>query len=56
VFAVIAVICGIVAAILHLVGKHGDIQTWLVIIGLVAVSIEVAWGWHRGGYYRHPPA
>jgi hypothetical protein len=51
-FAVIAFICGVVAAILHLVGKHGDIQAWLIIIGLIAVSAEVVWGWHRAGYYR----
>jgi uncharacterized membrane protein YoaK (UPF0700 family) len=51
-FAVIAFICGVVAAILKLTNQHDDIVSWLVIIGLIAVSVEVAWGWQRGGYYH----
>jgi hypothetical protein len=51
-FAVIGFICGVVAAILHLVGTHADAQMWLIIIGLIAVCVEVLWGWHRAGYYR----
>ena len=56
-FAVIGFACGVVAAILKLVDKHPDWIIWLLIIGLIAVAIEVLWGWHRAGYYgRHPAA
>jgi hypothetical protein len=54
VFALIAFICGVVAAILKLTNQHLNAITWLLIIGLIAVSAEVLWSWHRGGYYRHP--
>jgi hypothetical protein len=50
--AVVAFICGVVAAILKLTGHSPDTVDWLIIIGLIAVSAEVAWGWHRGGYYH----
>jgi hypothetical protein len=52
-FAVIAFICGIVAAILKLTNQHAGTVAWLVIIGLIAVAVEVVWGWHRAGYYGH---
>lgn len=51
-FAVVAFICGIVAAVLKLTNQHADTIGWLLIIGLIAVSAEVLWGWHRSGYYR----
>ena len=50
-FAVVAFICGIVAAILKLTDKHTDTITWLLIVGLLAASIELLVGWHRSGYY-----
>lgn len=50
-FAVIAFICGVVAAILKLTNQRAGTVAWLVIIGLIAVSAEVVWGWHRAGYY-----
>jgi hypothetical protein len=50
-FAVIAVICAFVAAILKLTDKHTDAITWLLIIGLLAASVELLIGWHRSGYY-----
>jgi hypothetical protein len=50
-FAVIAFICGVVAAILKLVNQHAGWIVWLLIIGLIAVAVEVLWGWHRAGYY-----
>jgi hypothetical protein len=56
VFAVIAFICGVVAAILKLVNQHAGWILWLLIIGLIAVSVEVLWGWHRAGYYGHRAA
>jgi hypothetical protein len=52
-FAVIAFICGVVAAILKLTNQHGNAIVWLLIIGLIAVAVEVLWGWHRSGYYGH---
>ena len=55
-FAVIALTAGIVAAILKLTGQHADAVTWLLIAGLIAVAVEVLWGWHRAGYYGRRPA
>jgi uncharacterized membrane protein YoaK (UPF0700 family) len=52
VFAVVAFVCGVVAAVLKLTNQRPDTVTWLLIIGLICVSIDVAWGWHRSGYYR----
>lgn len=51
-FAVVALICGIVAAILRLTNQHGGTVTWLLIIGLIAAAVELVWFWHRGGYYN----
>ena len=51
-FAVIAFICGVVAAILKLVNQHTGTIAWLLVIGLIALAVEVLWGWHRAGYYR----
>jgi len=51
-FAVVALVCGIVAAILKLVNQHQDAIQWLLIIGLVCLGIEAVWGWHRAGYYH----
>jgi len=50
-FAVIGFVCGVVAAILKLTNQHANAIVWLLIIGLIAVSVEVLWGWHRAGYY-----
>jgi uncharacterized membrane protein len=55
-FAVIAFICGVVAAILKLTNQHLSTITWLLIIGLIAASVELLWSWHRGGYYGHRAA
>jgi len=51
-FAVVALVCGIVAAVLKLTNQHGDVVDWLVIIGLIAAAVELVYAWHRGGYYR----
>ena len=40
--------------ILKLVDKHGNWIIWLLLTGLALVAAEVAWGWHRSGYYRRP--
>jgi uncharacterized membrane protein YoaK (UPF0700 family) len=50
-FAVIAFVCGVVAAILKLTKQYPNAITWLLIIGLIAVSAEVLYSWHRSGYY-----
>jgi type III secretory pathway component EscS len=52
VFAVVGLICGIVAAILKLTNQHADTIVWLLIIGVIALGIEAVWGWHRAGYYN----
>jgi hypothetical protein len=52
-FAVIGFVCGVVAAILKLTNQHTGTIIWELIIGLIAVSVEVLWGWHRSGYYGH---
>lgn len=53
--AVIGVILGAVAAILKLVNQHGNWIIWLLIIAVILIGAECAWGWHRGGYYRRVP-
>ena len=50
-FAIIGLICGIVAALLKLTNQHADAISWLVIIGLIALAIEVVFGVHRAGWY-----
>jgi len=50
--AVLGFILAAVGIILKLVDKHPDWITWLLLIGLALVCAEVAWGWHRSGYYR----
>lgn len=55
-FAVIGLICGIVAAILKLTNQHADAVAWLVIIGLIAVSVEAILFVHRAGWYGRRPA
>jgi cyanate permease len=49
--AVLGFILAAIGIILKLVDKHGDWITWLLLIGLALVCAEVAWGWHRSGYY-----
>jgi len=51
-FAVVALICGIVAGILKLVNQHTDVIIWLLIIAAICLGIEAVWGWHRAGYYH----
>ena len=53
--AVLAVVLAVIAAILNLVGKHQDWIIWLLIAAVILVGAEVAWGWHRAGYYRRAP-
>jgi hypothetical protein len=52
--AIVGVILEVIAAVLKLVGKHGDWVIWLIILGAILIGCEVAWGWRRSGYYRGP--
>jgi hypothetical protein len=52
VLAVLGFVLAVVGIILKLVGKHGNWIDWLLLISVALVAAEVAWGWHRGGYYR----
>jgi hypothetical protein len=54
VFAVVGLICGIVAAVLNLT-NHTGVIIWLLIIAAVCFGIELVWSWHRGGYYHRTP-
>lgn len=51
-FAIVGLICGIVAGILKLTNQHLDTITWLLIIAAICFGVELVWSWHRGGYYR----
>ena len=53
--AVLGFVLAVVGMILKLVDKHGNWIIWLLLVGLALVCAEVAWGWHRGGYYRRTP-
>jgi hypothetical protein len=51
--AALGAVLGVIAAILKLTGKYPNAITWLLIIGLILVCVDVAWGWRgRSGYYR----
>jgi hypothetical protein len=50
--AILGVILAAIAAILKLVDKHPDWIIWLVIIAVILIGAEVAWGWRRTGMYR----
>lgn len=57
--AILGAIAAIIAALLKFLGGHGAAVTWLLIIGLFLVCIDVALVVHRGGWYswrRTPPA
>ena len=49
--AIIGVVLAAIAAILKLVGKHPDWILWLIIIAVILIGAEVAWGWRRSGMY-----
>ena len=55
--AVIGVVLAVIAAILKLVSQHLNWVLWLVIIAVILIGIDVAWGWRRvgAGYYRRVP-
>jgi hypothetical protein len=49
--AVVGVVLVAIAGILKLVSKYPDAIIWLIIIGVILIGAEVAWGWNRGGRY-----
>jgi hypothetical protein len=52
--AIIGVVLAVIAAILELVKQHENWVIWLLIIAVILIGIDVAWGWRRAGpgYYR----
>jgi hypothetical protein len=47
--AAIGAVLGVIAAILKLVDKYPGAILWLIIIAVILVCVDVAWGWNRGG-------
>jgi|HubBroStandDraft_3_1064219.scaffolds.fasta_scaffold330202_2 hypothetical protein len=54
--AVAGAVLGIIAAILKLVNQHENWIIWLLIVAVILVCVDVAWGWRRGGYYHRGAA
>jgi hypothetical protein len=50
--AILAIVLMVIAGILELTSKHLNLVIWLVIVGVVLVAAEFAWGWNRNGRYR----
>jgi hypothetical protein len=49
--AVIGTILAALAGLLKLLHNHGSWVLPLLIIGVILIGAEVAWGWNRGGRY-----
>jgi len=54
VLAVLGVVLAAIAGLLKLIGSHGSWIIPLVIVAVILIGAEVAWGWQRSGYYRRP--
>ena len=54
--AILGAVLYAIGIILKLTNQHANAIIWLLIIGLIAVSVEALWGWHRSGYYGHRAA
>jgi hypothetical protein len=54
VLAVLGVILAAVAGLLKLLHSHPSWVIPLLIVAVILIGAEVAWGWHRGGMYRRP--
>jgi len=56
--AVVGIALAVIAGILELVKQHENLVIWLIIIAVILIGIDVAWGWRRAGpgYYRGGPA
>lgn len=52
--AILAFVVAVIAALLQFLGGHQHVVIWLLIIGGLLLSAEVAWGVHRAGWYRRP--
>jgi len=44
--AILGVVLVVIAGILNLVTKYPGAITWLIIIGVILIGSEVAWGWY----------
>jgi mannose/fructose/N-acetylgalactosamine-specific phosphotransferase system component IID len=50
--AILGLVAIAIAAILKLTGHSNSVVLWVIIVAVALIGAEVAWGWHRGGYYR----
>ena len=49
--AIIGAILGVIAAFIKATHGNASIMIWLIILGLILVCVDVAWGVHRSGWY-----
>jgi hypothetical protein len=56
--AALGVVLAVIAGILELVKQHENLVVWLLIVAVILIGIDVAWGWRRAGpgYYRRGAA
>lgn len=52
--AVLGVVLAAIAGLLKLLGSHPSWVIPLLIVAVILIGAEVAWGWHRTGMYRRP--
>lgn len=52
--AVLGVVLAAIAGLLKLIGSHTAWIIPLLIVAVILIGAEVAWGWRRSGYYRRP--
>lgn len=45
--AIAAVVLAAIAGVLEIVGKHTNLVIYLVIVAVILVGVDVAWGWTR---------
>jgi len=49
--AIIGFVLGVIAAFLKATHGNASVMTWLIILAVLLVCADVAWGVHRGGWY-----
>ena len=47
-------VLALLAGLLKLLPAHTSWIIPLLIVAVILIGAEVAWGWHRGGMYRRP--
>jgi len=54
VLATVGIVLAVIAGILEIVSKHTNYVIGLLIVAVILIGIDVAWGWRRAGpgYYR----